>query len=324
MANKFMLIRVDASPKIGFGHFMRTLALAQAWVRRGNHVIFLSKNLPDSLIKDVCGGIIDVIDDVGTIKDAVSTGLTALEVGAACIVVDGYQFDAAYQEVVSSFGITQLFIDDVGHCDYYTADIILNQNIHADRQLYKNSLPNTIFLIRPNYIMLREQFRCQQNNMFLPPPVASTILVTLGGSASGDLTRKIIINLLSLEVPGLNIITATKIDNMAKIMSSVDAAISGGGITVWELAYMGIPSICVSRGQHEETLIAAAADQNIVINGGSIEKVGTRKFKKTIQKLISDPMRRSELSQNGQTLIDGKGAERVIDVILENIKYNVE
>ena len=332
MSDDFMLIRVDASPKIGAGHLMRTLALALEWERRGNHTIFMSKT--NSLL-NVHGGI-KVIDDVGTIKEAVSTALTALEIEAKYVVVDGYQFDATYQEIVGSFDIPLLYIDDIGHCDYYSADLVLNQNLHANESLYLDSADRTKYLFGPEYLLLRPQFICQRRELSakFTPGIASTILVAVGSGGTGNLAESIVEGLLSLYIPDLRILVVsnydhpqldipkvellTNVDNMAKVMSCVDFAISGGGLTTWELAHMGVPAIAIAKGKHEEMLISAAAEYGSVIDGGTAEEFNIDKFARLARGIIFDPLLRCNLIRQGQTITDGRGAERVIDEIMES------
>ena len=54
------------------------------------------------------------------------------------IVVDGYQFDSAYQKALRAAGMKVLFIDDNGEASPYSADLILNQNLHASEAMYRD------------------------------------------------------------------------------------------------------------------------------------------------------------------------------------------
>ena len=56
-------------------------------------------------------------------------------------VVDGYQFDSAYQSAVRDAGLKLLLIDDHGAAPPYSADLVLNQNVHAKEDLYRERGP---------------------------------------------------------------------------------------------------------------------------------------------------------------------------------------
>jgi spore coat polysaccharide biosynthesis predicted glycosyltransferase SpsG len=186
--------------------------------------------------------------------------------------------------------------------------------------------------------MLREQFKNRALRYALP--TASKILVTFGGGKSENLLHSILDGLLSCNsLSTLEIIPVVSDDswgqqlpikplinpyNMAELMASVDLAISGGGTTTWELAHMGVPSICISRGRHERVLIVSAAVHGVVVDGGSADRLDIDNFVRRIKYLISAPGTRGLLTLRGQSLTDGEGAGRVVDVILENTKHGVE
>jgi len=146
---------------MGTGHVMRCLALAQAWQDEGGEVVFASAEITKAIEDRLRAENVKLIAlpvTAGTAKDVDLTSAAARECGAKWIVVDGYQFHAAYQRSLQQAGLKVLYVDDNGHLEQYWADLVLNQNAHAAEDLYKNREQKTRLLLGPRYALLRREF----------------------------------------------------------------------------------------------------------------------------------------------------------------------
>jgi len=186
--NGVLLVRVDSGINIGSGHVMRCLALAQAWQDDAGDVVFvLATESPNAEARLTAEGfeVVYINAKPGSAEDARLTTKLAHKYGASWVVVDGYHFDGDYQKIIKEAGLNLLFIDDYGHADYYPADIVLNQNIHADEDLYRNRASYTKLLLGTRYVLLRREFLRWQGYKREMPDIAPICL-----SRWGEATRK--------------------------------------------------------------------------------------------------------------------------------------
>jgi len=336
---KNLLVRADATPKIGSGHFMRCLALAEIWQDTRGEVLFASAfdapGLEARLKKD---GIqfLRISHEAGTFGDADETVKIAHQYGSDWIVVDGYHFGAEYQKKIKNSGLNLLFIDDYGHADHYYADIVLNQNIYADMSFYPKYEPFTRFLLGTKYALIRKEFLKWSNWHRNVPEVARKILVTFGGSDPDNITLKVIdaaktVDLDNLEVkvvigetnPHFNLIQKTvngfsnftlikNAENMPELMAWADIAISAAGSTCWELAYMGTPFIALSIAENQKPVIWGISAQNAAVNLGVGQILTQNEILNMLIKVINSKKIRSNLSKNSKKLVDGEGVSRAI------------
>ena len=99
---------------------------------------------------------------------------------------------------------------------------------------------------------------------------------------------------------------------MVKLMEISDICISACGSTLYELAYMGIPTVGIITAKNQELLAYNMEKEKLIVNIGWYNKLNEEIFAKTLEKLIFDYEMRKDMSCRFKKLIDGKGAKRIV------------
>ncbi len=334
-----LLIRADASPEIGTGHVMRSLALAQAWQSKEGTVHFVEETTDglEKRLRDEGITVWPLESTPGKEGDAGETARKAQEVGAPWVVVDGYHFDGSYQRKLREEGVRVLFLDDYGHADYYEADLVLNQNIDAEAALYADRSEDTKLLLGPRYALLRKEFWPWREPRRIPQQEANRVLVTLGGADPDNCTEMVVgaLGRLNREdvrctvvIGGSNpnessIAAAAErtdvsadlrsdVRDMASLMAEHDIAVSAGGSTCWELAFMGIPNVVILLANNQRGIAEGLEESGTALNLGWHEKVKKEEIADQVEKLLRNDEQRLQMAREAQELVDGQGTERVL------------
>ncbi len=334
-----LLIRADGNTHIGTGHVMRCIALAQAWQERGGDVSFALALHTPALLERLSAEEIPIhllTCEPGGVDDATQTIALAQQVAATWIVVDGYHFDAAYQQAIKAAGVSLLVIDDYGHAEHYYADLVLNQNISASEQMYPNHESYTRLLLGTRYTLLRREFWAYRGGKREVPDVARKILVTMGGGDPDNVTLKVIYALKQVAPgqceavvvvggsnPHIEALQATvdnmphiklvqNVTNMPEMMAWADVAIAAGGSTCWELALFGLPMLLVPLADNQLPIANRLGEREIALVVEWYEDVASDTLALAINQLVHDQEKRFRMSQAGYALVDGEGGERVV------------
>lgn len=342
-----LLIRADANPEMGTGHVMRCLALAQAWQDTGGEASFVvAYEMPKIEPRLIAEGfsVHHISAAPGSEEDAVQTDALAVSMKACFVVVDGYHFGSQYQRLIKGSGNRLLFIDDYGHAGSYCSDLVLNQNLYATEDLYKKREPFTQLLLGPSFVLLRREFNSWHGLSKKTPHAASKVLVTLGGSDPDNVTLKVIESLQSLAIGGIEVTAvvggsnahANRLEaaakdsriplrlvrsatNMQELMAWADMAISSGGTTSWEMAFMGLPALIVVLAENQAAVAEKLEHAGAALNLGWHDELTCQKIRSAVENLMIDSEKRESISRRGQQLVDGFGANRVVDAIWEKI-----
>ena len=338
-----LVIRVDANTRIGTGHLMRCIALAQAWQRKKGRVTFLSNCESELLRRRICLEGFEFIFVEQSHPHAADLKQVfrllkhnRIDDLAPWLVLDGYHFDLDYQKSVHDAGYRLLVIDDFNHLPSYCADILLNQNIGAEQLCYCCG-GHTHQIFGSQFVLLRTEFsawRCWERKI---SNVGSRILITMGGADPDNVTHKVITLLQRLHLDGLKatIVTGASnphieavqtacersvfpirlvrdAQNMPELMAWADICISGAGTTSWELAYMGLPQVILILAENQLRVADNLERYRLALNFGWYSEINCDEFLVRLRDLILNPERRKAMSENGRRIIDGKGVDRVL------------
>lgn len=324
---------------------MRCLAFAQAWQDAGGQVTFALAMQAPALTARLQREAIEVRDLAvvpGSTADAARTVTLAQQLGAQWVVVDGYHFDGDYQRRLKDAGLRLLFIDDEGDNGRYFADLVLNQNLHAHAGLYPDKEPYTRLLLGLRYAMLRREFWPWRDWQREVPETARKILVTLGGGDPENVTGKVIQALEQAKVEAIEAIViagganhyspqleksidnlpfsarlARNVADMAELMAWADLSITAGGSTCWETAFMGLPSLVIILAENQRPVAVALSAAKVARNLGFHQELAPDNLTRALGDLLADQAARAEMSQRGQTLVDGEGPARVLMHLLD-------
>jgi len=339
---KTLLIRAEAGPKIGVGHVMRMLALAQAWQDRGGNVTFAAIQCPNKLTTHIVNEGFHYrkinASAAGTNQDATATCELAKELEINWIILDGYEFGNDFQIQIKTSGLRTLVVDDHGYCNDWCADVILNQNLSAQKHNYGSIRT----LLGVQFALLRREFRLESG--LIPFPKTDKIkrlLINYGGADPVGATAKtlkiiskfkehpleirVIVGPAYEKLNDLNYI-ALKNQHSIELLSNVkdmhvqykwaDGFLGAGGSTCWELLFYGLRASLVPIASNQENIVNALITRKLACSAGYYENDNVEIEEKLIHQFLTTPI--DQFSNDPQKrLVDGRGAERVA-ALLDN------
>ncbi len=334
-----MVIRADAGPNIGSGHVMRAWALGQAWQKAGGRVEFITTAPPELLVArlEKEGFLVHLLPQAHPApQDWKGTARALAAFEDAWLMLDGYHFDVAYHQGVREAGASLLVVDDNAHLDRYEADILLNQNAHAGELTYVHP-PETRLLLGLDYVLLRQGFEPEARPHRGTPETARRILFTFGGADPLRLTEMSVGVLDRIDLPRLEATILTtggdsktaslertieassheirleaNAPDVTKWMAWADFAVSSGGTTVWELAFMGVPSLVIATNPAEELMMGGLGKLGLFQTWPQALEVTPSALASRLEVLLGDTDWRRGMIAKGQRLVDGRGRDRVI------------
>lgn len=343
---KEIVIRADASSKIGFGHIMRCLTLADEIKQKNARISFVSR--------EEDGNLITLINERGYKVYPLSKGfecgndviltkevLASYNILPDLLIVDHYGIDIVWESTIRSVAKKIMVIDDF--CNRrHNCDLFLNQNYNVENESYYGLLQdNCIKLLGAKYSMLRPEFRKMRENLQKHNDIVKRILVLMGGADNQDMTSKVLQAIKMLEINNItvdvvvgaankyykkiksivsNIHYATchyDVENISELMSKADLSIGAAGSTTWERCCMGLPSIVIAIAENQINIAENLGNDGIVVNLGWYENVEQIDIRDEIENLLNNSSKRMMMSLKAREVVDGRGVERVAEKIFK-------
>ena len=239
--------RADAGPNIGYGHYIRSLALADMLKQDFECTMFTQ--MPTDYQLRECEAVCPIV----ALPEDNSKFDKFLEYlhGDEIVVLDNYFFTTDYQQAIKAKGCKLVCIDDM-HDKHYVADVVINHGC-TDKTLFDIE-SYTRLCLGLDYALLRRPFR----NPVQHGRVPSSYAICFGGADAYNLTCEYAKELSKRDckifavvgdgfqyedtlktLPNVETRKRLSADEMASLFSSVENVICSASTTCYEALACG-------------------------------------------------------------------------------------
>jgi UDP-2,4-diacetamido-2,4,6-trideoxy-beta-L-altropyranose hydrolase len=217
-----VVFRVDASLKIGIGHVMRCLTLAQILSGKGAKIDFICRELEGNLIHEIQIRGFNVLTlkpykeinidkklpnshllEVTQKQDAEDCKNILRKTKTDWLIVDHYGIDEDWHKELSYFYNNIMVIDDLADRKHQ-CNILLDQTFGRSSLDYNNLVPESChLLIGSQYALLRSEFTKWRHYSLTrrKNPEFVKLLISMGGIDSGNFTEQVLNNIGECNLP---------------------------------------------------------------------------------------------------------------------------
>ncbi|MDY6793311.1 MAG: hypothetical protein SWH54_18750 [Thermodesulfobacteriota bacterium] len=352
-----VLIRTDASNSTGMGHLNRCVSLARHFEIEGIESLLILRHASDNIVTGFKnqGLNISVLEKCGSLYDEALLISNRFASQYSAIVFDfsHYQIMSRVEELIpyfkilhNSFSATLLIdgLDDTAIIDHIepSIDVVVTPYIGAKcRSADEN--PGFRHWAGPAYFIFPPEFTSINWDRQVRGK-AKNLLVSMGGSDPYELTLMIIdaLQLLESEIicrvvvgPGFTESLKLKIEKACAVIPCckivfglptlirhlqwADIAISASGLTKYEMAYAGVPSLQLSFNAKIAAANAQDETKGFYLDLGLYTETTSLDIANEIDALVRSFERRREMVRLGQALFSKTGLDSLIREVRGNI-----
>ncbi len=178
------ILRADAGVNIGYGHFIRSLALADMLKEDFDCTIVTQS--PTAYQQAEASKVCKLI---GLPADETKFGLFLdMLAGDEIVVLDNYFFDTSYQQTIKNKGCKLVCIDDI-HAQHFVADVVINHSPQVILSDYSVE-SYTKCLLGTKYVLLRKPFLEMAG--YAKPTENENVIICLGGADPDNCTLQVL------------------------------------------------------------------------------------------------------------------------------------
>lgn len=341
-----VVFRVDASVRIGSGHVMRCLALADELKCHGHDITFACLPLEGDMRAFIGERGFEVI----TLTAPTETGRSVQDADYVSwlqksipddahdfinkisdvdlVITDHYAIGRQWQSVViASINCRLLAIDDLARC--HQADVIVDQTLGRRQIDYHGS--GAKVLAGSDYALLTRAFSRKRERALSRTLTrnAPHVLVSMGGVDAPNATLKVLQALYPHVDANFTVLSSSRaphyqevqawclshpnvtylefVADMASLMLNHDIAIGAPGTTSWERACLGLPNIIVPLADNQQMVCEQLVKHHAAI------KVRLEDIPKYLLHEYKTTLNKWDVFKCANlALCDGRGVKRVV------------
>ena len=273
---------------------------------------------------------------------------TKVAIGAMAVdwlIVDHYSLEIRWEQVLRPLCHRLMVIDDLADRPH-VCDLLLDQNLGRGEGDYTQLVPEgCTVLVGPRYALLRPEFSAFRDYSMRrrTTPQLKHLLITMGGVDQTDATSSVLealqdcslpadmritvvmgphapwlkhVQLLALQMPRPTEVKVS-VSNMAELMAASDLAIGAAGSTSWERCCLGLPTLMVVLADNQKEA-ASHLERAGAANWLRLDIRLHQQIEDRLHCLLNQSEQLSEMSFHASEIADGKGADRIADIMVIN------
>jgi UDP-2,4-diacetamido-2,4,6-trideoxy-beta-L-altropyranose hydrolase len=345
-------LRVDGSDRIGTGHVVRCLTLADRLAEAGHACHFVmrdhlgaptglieTRGFPLTLLPRVDGsdtGGLAHSHWLGTSQDRDAMDmLAALKEPVDWLVVDHYALDQQWHRALRPSARHILVIDDIAD-RIHDCDLLLDQNLQGAAGRYDGLVPPACHvMLGPQYALLKPRFASLRDDRTATEGDGAILLYFGGIDAEGaTLTALEAVAGAELRHRPIDVVVGDRNphraavadwcaahsnarfhgggSDMAALMANAALAVGAAGATAWERCCLGLPTILVTLAENQKPGAAALAREGAAIWLGDFPEVSAETLAAALRTLDAAPHLADVIGRRAAALVDGRGTDRVV------------
>jgi UDP-2,4-diacetamido-2,4,6-trideoxy-beta-L-altropyranose hydrolase len=340
MTGPRILFVVDAGPRVGGGHVMRSLTLALALEREGASCAFMGPPAVSALL-DAFGPQAVRLEAASTEPRDLAAAIGTEQFDA--VVFDHYGLTTRDHRVMGQ-GRPVLVVDDLADRPL-GADLVVDPGPTRKPEDYASLVSDDArLLLGPQYAPVRPEFAALRETALAwrGEPV-QRILVSMGMTDLGGVTARVVERLRPrIGEAGLDIVLGsgapslaglTKVarrdprltvhvdtPHMARLTAEADIAVGGGGASTWERCALGLPTLAIIIAENQRRTTEALAERGAALAVDIGARDFDARFDRGLTRLMVDADLRRGVAERSAELCDGGGAGRVATAFLQRIR----
>lgn len=262
------------------------------------------------------------------------------------LIVDHYALEARWHQKLRPYCRKIMVIDDLADRNH-DCDLFLDQNLVAGMATrYEHLLPASCpRLIGPQFALLQPYYA--ELHPQSPPRLGPVrrLLVSFGGRDPHGLTDSALSAILDLgradllvdlvadeestrwpllveKVRGIpHVQLHPSMDSLARLMLRADLALGAGGVTSWERCCLGLPALVVTTAENQIAIAKELHLRKLIRYLGHHPHLPSRCLQSSLRDVVEENL--EDWSLRCLATVDGKGAERVADLMLSDLDWKI-
>lgn len=286
-----------------------------------------------------------LVTDADQLEDAKRSANLIDDFGADLVILDNYFLSQHWVDQIKSRCNSRFMIlEDIGR-EWDQVDFVVNGNLGQAVNLAPFSEARA--LVGGRFALLSPVYRQMRDRGIRTASERKHISVFAGGSDSLNLTGlyldglrrtsfaerpiDIVVNdfhptigvlrEIARKSPQIQIHVNTP--SLSEIYSNSRLALGAGGVSAWERACLGVPSILTAVAPNQERVCESVADVGAGTYLGRLQDVGPDQVSSTLDSLVESVSKLDEMSLAGTLAVDGYGIKRICRLIASGLPKNL-